>query len=69
MNKKKLHIFSSWTGSIGEITRDLLPYLRNHFDVSVEGESEPKEYSTLLCHFINKSVVNDPAFKKFKKKK
>jgi hypothetical protein len=66
--KPSLHIFSSWTGSIGEITKDLLPYFQSNFNVTVEGESEPQNYEGLLCHFINRSVVNDPVFKKFKKK-
>ena len=68
MNKPTLHIFSSWTGSIGEITNDLLPYFEDHFEVTIEGKNDPKDYEILLCHFISTSVVEDPMFKRFRKK-
>ena len=68
MNKSTLHFVSEMTGSIGEITKDLIPYFNDAFDLTVEGEADPKGFKTLLCHFINPNVVNDPNFKKFKKK-
>lgn len=68
MSKPTLHIVSEMTGSIGEITRDLIPYFKDAFDLTIERESEPKVFNTLLCHFLNPDVVKDPIFKKFKKK-
>lgn len=68
MNKPTLHIISAKEGSIGEITSDLIPCFRNFFNITIEGEEEPKDYKTLLCHFINPAVVRHESFKKFKKK-
>lgn len=68
MTKQSLHIVSAMEGSIGEITNDLVPYFKDEFDLTIEGEDDPKGYETLLCHFINLAVVKAENFSKFKKK-
>ena len=66
--KKSLHFVYEPFGSLGEVSNDLLPFLKNEFDVTVECEEEPKEKDILLCHFLNSKVVESPNFKEFKKK-
>lgn len=68
MKKQALHIVSASEGSIGEITKDLLPYFQDAFGVTIEGDDDPKDYKMLLCHFLNPNIVQDKAFNKFKKK-
>lgn len=65
---RSLHIVSGETGSIGEITKDLLEGLQNSFDVTFDKDSKPLFPDILLCHFINPIVVNNENFKTFKKK-
>jgi hypothetical protein len=66
--KRHLHIVSQTTGSVGEITYDLIPYLQQHFILTIEGTEEPKENDILLLHFLDPSIVNHQNFSKFKKK-
>lgn len=68
MIKPALHILSEKQGSIGEITKDLIPHLRKKFEITIEGEDNPINYNTLFCHFINPAAINSPNFEKFKKK-
>lgn len=68
MSKPSLHIVSETQGSIWEITKDLLPYFKEVFEVTVEREQEPKDFKTLLSHFINPAVVKHESFKKFETK-
>ena len=68
MFKHPLHIVSPHAGSLGEITSDLVEGLKTEFQVTIEGQSEPKDYETLLCHFIFPPVVRDEKFKLFKRK-
>jgi len=67
-NKRHIHIVSAQTGSIGEITRDLIKALSVEFNVTVELESEPVKYDILLCHFINPIVSDHENFRQFKHK-
>ncbi len=68
MSKLTLHVISPPHGSIAEITNDLLPYFKDEFITTVEGEEEPKGYDVLLSHFVMSGVVVHKSFKKFKKK-
>lgn len=68
MSQRNVHIVSSSIGSIGEITKDLTIALHSEFDVTVEGEEEPREYDILLCHFISPEVTKNKIFKEFKHK-
>lgn len=67
----KIHIVSPTTGSIGEITRELVDSLKKDQDFLITEEQkgdEPKELDILLCHFLDKRIVNSEIFKKFRKK-
>lgn len=68
MSKRSLHIVSPHGGSLGEITNDLLKGLQQEFETTIEGESEPKNYETLLCHFVFPPVIRNSNFKLFKYK-
>lgn len=74
MNKRNIHIVSAKTGSIGEITQDLIEQFKKTEEciITVEGDEEPINYDILLCHFINplilESKVNKETFDSFKYK-
>lgn len=66
---RHLHIISQPTGSIGEITNDLVLGLKSQFYLTQERLGEvPKEFDILLSHFIHPSLSKDKNFKKFKHK-
>lgn len=71
MIQKHLHITSSTTGSIGEITRDLVKYLktRSNFKVTCEFDGEvPEKDEILLSHFVNPAIIRSEEFNCFSKK-
>lgn len=68
MHKPSLHIVSPESGSIAEITNDLVEGLREYFDITLDDREQPKSYETLLFHFVNPPAVRNDNFKLFKRK-
>jgi len=68
-DKIHLHFDSPATGSIGEISRDLEPILKESFILTCEYRDEiPVEREILLCHFLNRAIVKNQIFNSFKYK-
>lgn len=68
MIKPSLHIVSQFHGSLGEITTDLIPFLKKDFVITEEFKQGPAGFDYLLCHYINPVIVQDQSFKLFNKK-
>lgn len=66
-----LHLISPNNGSIGEISQDLLPFLKEQYTVTeefaAEGPGIPKSTDILLMHYVKKAYVIAPAFNLFNK--
>lgn len=69
-NKIHLHLISQTSGSIWEITKDLLPFFENEFIITKEWQNEfPTKREILFCHFLKPEMFLDPEiFDSFKTK-
>lgn len=66
--KRHLHFISQPHGSIGEISTDLTPFLKEAFIYTEEGSNEPEQNDILLCHFLIPAILDQYEFRSFKKK-
>jgi len=63
---KHIHVISSDSGSLGEITNDLISYLSIYYKITQENKGEiPEKFDVLLSHYINKGVTNSSLFYQF----
>lgn len=64
-----IHFVSNDSGSLGEITQDLIDCLKDDFIITNETKEEiPRIFDILLCHFIHPSVTTSSIFNYFKYK-
>ena len=67
--KRDLHFITITEGSIGEISKDLIPYFEKEFILTCEHKEEiPIEKDILLCHFYAPHITENEIFYQFKKK-
>lgn len=66
--KRSIHIVCQFDGSLNYITEKLIPYLKEDFVVTREGELEPLFRDILLVHHLHPEIINDETFNTFKRK-
>lgn len=67
---RSIHVVSQFSGSINEVTEDIIEGLKadSSFVVTREEEESVFDHDILLCHFINLPVTKNPSFEKFRHK-
>lgn len=66
--KRSIHIVCQFDGSLNYIIEKLIPYLKDDFVVTREGELEPMFRDILLIHHLHPEIIKDETFNSFKKK-
>jgi len=70
-SKKYIHIVSQSIASIGEVTNDIVKFLRNCDEYVVTEEikgEQPLKYDILLCHYFTEGIVKHENFQLFRHK-
>lgn len=68
-NKIHVHFLSSLSGSIWEISSQLTPQFKKHFNLTCEFSNEiPQKKEVLLLHFLDPAIIEHREFECFKKK-